>query len=562
MILDAAALAEFEVVDLVEEAVAAAAAFVRLGRRAGRSVLVYNLGGGMFDLAVVRQEDGPFQVAVEPDGDDHCGGDDFDQALYDYFDGITRERFGRPINTAGGIDPIFLRQCCFSKEKLSSSKRSRFTTLLSSEEGWIRSGYEIDLKTFEGLIREQVENTVRKTASMTERAKERGHGVDTVVLIGGSSRVPLVERRLKETLEVEPRKFANKDYAVALGAAYYAGGALELPAQGLSKGEAARIEREVMGATVEEALASPHRESVTSSQLEGFTLARTLVGHSDGVLCVTISPNGRFLLSGSKDQTVMFWDLRTEEPLRIIFYEGWINSVAFSPDGKVFAGAGSSGRIQLWDTRTGEPLHTLAGHASPVFSIAFGSDGKVLASGSKDKTIKLWHPRTGEELLTVTGHENEVLSLALSPDGTLISSGSKDRTVKLWDSGIGELLRTLPRYTDRVYSVAFSADGSLLAAGRRDEEIELWDVQIGAPLRTLKGYASQVYSIAFSPDGQIIAGGGEDQKIELWDVKTGEPLRALTGHTGDVRSVVFGSDGRTIASGSSDNTIKIWGKVR
>ncbi len=419
VILDAATRAGFEVVDLVEEAVAAAVAFVRLGRKAGGNILVYDLGGGMFDLSVVAcREDGSFYAPMEPEGDDSFGGDDLDLALYRYCDGIARGSLGRPISLTGEPDPAFLRQCRARKENLSNATKSRFGFYLVSEDGASkRFRHEIDRETFEGLIREQVEDTVRKAASMAERARQRGHGVDTVVLIGGSSRVPLVERRLEEALSLEPRKFASKDYAVALGAAYYAGGVLQLPAQDARIGReavvegpgkrAGGIEREAaVGVEEVGSLAGPDREAVPSSELADFTLARTLVGHSDGVLSVDISPDGRFLASGSKDATVTFWDLGSGEPERITFHEDWVGSVAFAPDGKLFAGAGSSGSIDLWATRTGEPLHTLAGHASPVFSVAFGPDGTLLASGGKDETIKLWNPRTGELLRTVTGHES------------------------------------------------------------------------------------------------------------------------------------------------------------
>jgi molecular chaperone DnaK (HSP70) len=86
VVFDAAALAGFRIVDLVEEPVAAAMAFARLGQKVGEGVLVYDIGGGTFDLAVVVREDNGskdelFRVAMEPDGGPVCGGDDFDRAI-------------------------------------------------------------------------------------------------------------------------------------------------------------------------------------------------------------------------------------------------------------------------------------------------------------------------------------------------------------------------------------------------------------------------------------------------------------------------------------------------
>ncbi len=640
VIVDAAAMAGLEAVDLVDEAVAAAEAFVRQGRKVGRSVLVYDLGGGVLDLAmVIPQGDGGLRLAVEPDGDDRCGGDDFDRALYDYLEGVIRGKFGRPVSLTGEQDLVFLKQCRVRKENLSQGKKSKFKSLLPSRDSLQRFVHEVDRETLEGLILERIEGTVRKTARLLERAGEQGHQVDTVVLMGGSSRVPLVERRITEMLGVEPRKFAIKDYAPALGAAYYAGmdlkppdpGPREPPAReqyrravescwtdrklsreevehlkalaerlGLSRGEAAEIERKAIGATVEEVLrrqleeyrkridalagefgVSPGQSEsiglvngpgeravggpegagslVRPDELEGFVPARTLAGHSDAVSSVAISPDGKLLVSGSRDETITLWDLRMGEALHIILHEGWVGSVAFSPDGKVFAAGGAGGDIRLWDARTGEPLHTLAGHVSPVLSIAFGP-GEVLASGGEDETVRLWNTRTGELLRAVTGHGSPVFSVAISPDGGLVCSGGKDETARLWERRTGELLHTLAGHTDWVYSVAFSPDGSLLAGGRRDREIQLWDVNLGTPLRGLTGSTVRVRSIAFSPDGKTIAGGGEDEKLRLWDVGTGKLQRTLAGHSQGVWAVAFGPGGQLVAGGSGDGMIRVWTK--
>jgi molecular chaperone DnaK (HSP70) len=221
VLLEAAAMVGFRRVELLEEPTAAALAFTRLGRKVGKGVLVYDLGAGTFDLSVVaREEEDSFYLPMEPEGDAHCGGDDLDLALYRYCDGIARRDLERPISLTEDIDLVFLRQCRERKEMLSSAKKSRFSSLLSSNNGLARFRYEIDRETFEGLIRDRIESTVHKTTKLWERVKDE---VDTVILIGGSSRVPLVERLLAERLTaIELRSFAGRDYAVALGAAYHA----------------------------------------------------------------------------------------------------------------------------------------------------------------------------------------------------------------------------------------------------------------------------------------------------------------------------------------------------
>src|SRR5215207_366532 len=194
VVYEAATKAGFRKVERLEEPTGAALAVARLGQRVGTNILIYDLGAGTFDLSVIArdEEDGSFYVPMEPQGDPRCGGDDLDLALYDHCDKLAQEELGRPISLTGGIDLAFLRQCRSRKENLSVKSRSRFSSYLSSNNGSQRFRYEVDRETFESLIRPLIEDTAKKTAAMVEQAKEQEHEVETVVLIGGSSRVPLV----------------------------------------------------------------------------------------------------------------------------------------------------------------------------------------------------------------------------------------------------------------------------------------------------------------------------------------------------------------------------------
>ena len=219
----AAKQAGFGEVALLEEPVAAAMAFAQAGMRVGRHVLVYDLGGGTFDLALLIQEDdGSFRVGLEPKGLARCGGDDFDRALYYHFDDVAVTQLGRTIGEGGAIDPQLLRLCRQRKENLSSTERSNFSSYLQSDLGAIPFQHQIERTTLEELIGRYVDTTVSLTKELVGQAAAEGYPVDTVVLIGGSSRVPAVQRRLQDALPVAPQRWQQQDVAVALGAAHQA----------------------------------------------------------------------------------------------------------------------------------------------------------------------------------------------------------------------------------------------------------------------------------------------------------------------------------------------------
>ena len=208
---------------------------------------------------------------------------------------------------------------------------------------------------------------------------------------------------------------------------------------------------------------------------------RTLTGHTDDVLSVSFSPDGRLLASGGLDDTIKLWRVADGSLVRTLTgHTRVVSSVSFSPDGRLLASGGWYGTIKLWRVADGLEVRTLKGHSDLVTSVSFSPDGRLLASGSGDGTIKLWRVADGALVRTLTGHTNVVLSVSFSPDGSLLASGSKDGTIKLWRVSDGALVRTLTEQANAVTSVSFSPDGRLLASGSWDNTIKLWRVADGA----------------------------------------------------------------------------------
>jgi tetratricopeptide (TPR) repeat protein len=224
-IAEAARRAGFTEVALLEEPVSAAIAYAAEGFEVSQHLLVYDLGAGTFDLALLArgQENDSFGLAMEPDGR-RVGGDDFDQALYDYCDGLVFADLGRHVISGPSRDLRFLSECRKRKVNLSSRERCVFSSMLDAEEGGqpITFRYELTRAAFEDLVRPIVEDTVRQTTAFFDRACEQECRPDTVVLIGGSSRVPLIKSSLEKSLPVRTHYWERGILAVALGAAYHA----------------------------------------------------------------------------------------------------------------------------------------------------------------------------------------------------------------------------------------------------------------------------------------------------------------------------------------------------
>ncbi|KAI6124874.1 WD40-repeat-containing domain protein [Pisolithus croceorrhizus] len=305
----------------------------------------------------------------------------------------------------------------------------------------------------------------------------------------------------------------------------------------------------------------------TSLMFHDFLAACTVLkGHTDKVLSVAFSPDGKRIVSGSADSSICLWDVQTRarvgSPLR--GHAGWARSVAFSPDGEWVASGSYDKTVRLWDVRRGAQAGSpLRGHSSKVLSVAFSPDGNTVASGSTDKTIRLWDVHAEAQLgLPLEGHTDAVQSVAISHDGSRIVSGSHDKTLRLWDLDAGvQIGSALEGHGGMVFTVAFSPDSRLVASGSDDNTLHLWDTRTGTEVgRPLIGHGGAVNSVAFSPDGMWVASGSVDTNVFLWDGRTGARVGTpLRGNAGWVRSVAFSPHAREIAAGTENGDTHVEG---
>ncbi|KAJ4465955.1 WD40-repeat-containing domain protein [Lentinula edodes] len=226
----------------------------------------------------------------------------------------------------------------------------------------------------------------------------------------------------------------------------------------------------------------------------GMALFDPLQGHTKGVKSVAFSPNGQTIVSGSDDLTIRVWDAETgkDNSVRIwdadtghpvgnplLGHSNYILSVACSPDGKKLVTGSLDHSVRIWDTETQEAIgNPLQGHTKGILCIAFSPDGKTIASGSLDNSVIIWNAESGNAVGNpLNEHTGAVSSVTFSPNGQKIISGSWDKTLRIWNRYTGEAVGDcLQGHTNGVTSVAFSPDGQKLISGSFDCTLCIWDL--------------------------------------------------------------------------------------
>ena len=333
-----------------------------------------------------------------------------------------------------------------------------------------------------------------------------------------------------------------------------------------------------------------------SHEMEMKTDPIMLKGHSDVVSVVAWSPDGRYVVSGSKDKSIRIWNVLSGECVLVLKKKrgrsSEINSVAWSPNGQYMASSRSRDKsISIWfigdepgkTISSGECVKALGGrfyegHVSAVCSVAYSPSGQYVASGSDDESVCIWNVSSGECVEKLRDYSVSVFfnvgytSVAWSPDGRYVISGSVDDSIRIWfigyESGKPDVSRTessddcFKVLKDKVTinEIACSPDGQhVVSCGGHNRSLRLWFIGKASSGEYVKviGEKQDHKSVAWSPNGQHVASGSYDNSIRIWNVSSGECVLVLRGNS-SVWSVAYSPDGQYIVSGKGDGSICIY----
>ncbi|MQY09540.1 Hsp70 family protein [Actinomadura macrotermitis] len=326
-------LAGLNVIDIVSEPIAAAITYGVLNPDADRTILVYDLGGGTFDTTVIALRDGHIEV-VCTDGDHELGGADWDDRLVAHL----AERFREEHPGAG--DPLDDKQTEQQLRRDAEDAKKALTTRTAHTVRVMHAGrvaaVEVTREKLEELTRDLLDRTIEITGRALAAAADKGvHEYDELVLVGGSTKMPMVPARLETELNLTPR-LQDPDLAVAKGAALYA---FEETYRRLVREGAAEQAEEMAGRA---GLSAEQRRQIAGRQI------KTVASHAFGIVVVEretgaehvahlVHANDELPAARTEDFFTVY-DEQTSADIRVMEQAGSVESAELADNNEIAKG--------------------------------------------------------------------------------------------------------------------------------------------------------------------------------------------------------------------------------
>ena len=317
-----------------------------------------------------------------------------------------------------------------------------------------------------------------------------------------------------------------------------------------------------------------------------LTIQRTIVGHNDEILDMKIIPGTNHVAVATNSAQVRLFDLATFSCHILNGHTATVLCVDVSPCGRYLATCGKDKTMRLWDVTMKACIAVATGHTEAIGATALSKKvgrydvggkaaknggGSFVVTASKDRTLKRWNlPGVAELKETVDqsaefelrafcsarAHEKDINIVSVAPNDSLVATGSQDKTVKLWKSSDLSLLGTLKGHKRGVWDCQFSPYDRVIATASGDKTIKLWSLSDYACVRTFQGHVSSALRVRFLNGGLQLVSSGADGLVKLWTIRTNECETTMDGHVNKVWALDL--DGSTLVSGGADSQIVVW----
>jgi WD40 repeat protein len=230
-----------------------------------------------------------------------------------------------------------------------------------------------------------------------------------------------------------------------------------------------------------------------------------------------------------------------------------VSAIVVIPDGKKVISGSKDNTLKIWDLEKRKLLFILRGHSESVTTVAITSDGKRVISGSKDSTIKVWNLGNRKFSFTLNDESNSINTVGLILDKKRVISSLKDKILKPWNLIRSQLARHR-KDRDWITAVAVTPNDKYVISASTNNTLKVWNLITRKQFRALTGHTKAVNSVVVTPDGKRVISASDDQTLKVWDLCSGEVIANFTGESA-LRCCAVAPDGVTIVAGDASGRL-------
>ncbi|MEL7146225.1 MAG: WD40 repeat domain-containing protein, partial [Bacteroidota bacterium] len=298
------------------------------------------------------------------------------------------------------------------------------------------------------------------------------------------------------------------------------------------------------------------------------TAIKTIVqkGHEAVVKSAVYSPDGSYLFTASRDQTVKMWEVATKREIKSFAgHTSTVNDLAISGDGKSLATSSADKTAAVWDIITGALIFQTPQDAGYMTTVDISTNGKMLVTGGYDAKVKIWDIESRALLAEIPVNPDKGLglgvNLVLSPNDRQLAIGEDNRLLKIYDVGTWDTLYTVPATEGWCGGcatfAAYDVSAKLLVKAVNNGAVTLHNAADGKLLKELSAEEEDVRSVQFDTSGKRVLLATEKSIIQ-WSVKTGEELLRFDPSVKAVNDAVYAPGGKEITVSGNDDQASNW----
>ncbi len=285
-------------------------------------------------------------------------------------------------------------------------------------------------------------------------------------------------------------------------------------------------------------------------------------GHSASVKALAISPDGKYLATGSRDRTAKLWDLRTGMEIRTYNgHEHTVNGIEFSPDGKLLATSSADKTFCVWNIATGKQLFVSPEGKKYRTDVAFSHDGKYIIGGGYDDSASVYEISSGKLIKNISADADQGLgygiSLAYSPDGQWLAVGEDNKTARVYHLPDWKLTYTFKPADGWCGGcatlVSFSADSRYLLKLSHNGKAQQYDLQSGKLVAEYGEEVDRIAGIDFNKEGTKILVAGDKKLVQYEVLSAKELLTIPVDSLGELNEATYSVDGTFIVTAFGSN---------